>query len=45
MVEYPDASEADPKRWSLPGEPDPEPPPPPPDRGELTRWAGKVELE
>lgn len=43
MVEYPDVSEADPRRWSLLGEPDPEPPPP--DRGELTRWAGKVELE
>lgn len=44
VVEYPGVSEADPRRWSLLGEPDPEPPPPP-DRGELTRWAGKVELE
>lgn len=41
VVEYPGVSEADPRRWSLLGEPDP----PPPDRGELTRWAGKVELE
>lgn len=44
VVEYPGVSEADPRRWSLLGELDPEPPPPP-ERGELTRWAGKVELE
>lgn len=41
VVAYPCASEADPRRWSLLGEPDPEPPPP--DRGEP--WAGKVALE
>lgn len=40
VVEYPGESEADPRRWSLLGEPDP-----PPVKGELTRWAGKVELE
>lgn len=44
VVEYPGVSEDDPRRWSLLGEPDPWPPPPP-DRGELTRWAGNVELE
>lgn len=43
MVEYAGVSETDPRRWSLLGEPEPEPPPP--DRGELTRWVGKVELE
>lgn len=44
VVEYPGVSEADPRRCSLLGELDPEPPPPP-DKGELTRCAGKVELE
>lgn len=43
VVENAGASEIDPRRWSLLGEPDPEPPPL--DRGELTRWLGKVELE
>lgn len=37
------ASEMEPRRWSLLGEPEPEPPPL--DSGELTRWLGKVELE
>lgn len=37
------ASEMEPRRWSLLGEPEPEPPPL--DNGELTRWLGKVELE
>lgn len=43
VVENAGASEIEPRRWSLLGEPDPEPPPL--DRGELTRWLGKVELE
>lgn len=43
VVEWPAASEADPRRWCLLGELDPEPPLPV--RGELTRWEGKVELE
>lgn len=38
-VEYPDVSEADPRRCSLLGELEP------PVRGELTRWEGNVELE
>lgn len=44
VVEYPGVSDADPRRCNLLGELDPEPPPPPV-KGELTRWAGKVELE
>lgn len=39
VVEYPEVSEADPRRWSLLGELEP------PVRGELTRWEGNVELE